>query len=1076
MGDTTSQNSEREAWLVGGERGQNIYSIPPSLPFLKTFAQALVSGDLIDGFSPKDDPFCLADATIYLPTRRAARGLSLELLEAMNAHTDGESGGKTGGGVALMPRIYTIGDLDEDEMILGLENDIPLDAHNKINTDERRIILARLVRAWSTALNPEDKELLEEEEIVLPSSAADAIRLASSVASFMDRVETEEIDWQKIQKLEPDTQAAWWQITIAFLKIVMEKWPALLDEKGKVNPAEFRSRLMNSRIEQLAGRANKGPVIVAGSTGSIPATTRLIIAVANLKNGAIILPGVDHHLPPDIALELAEKEELAQDSVLSTHPQFGLGRLAGKLNISFENIERLGEPDDDLSNRERLLNIALLPPKDSADWLHYRDSFSQDDVSKAVNDITLIEAAGDRQEALAIALVMRQALEIKGQTASLITPDRNLARRVTSELKRYNISVDDSGGTPLLLSTPTMFLRQVVKCMFNDPDPIVFASLLKNEHLLLVSDKHPAQKFSELLELLTLREIGVLPNIGTFKQTAMNRLAALKNIKYAPKEIKKLFPKHEEELVSFAGDLDEAFAPLIMLVKDKNSLNLHSVLKAAKETCHLLSLNTEGQSEIFDSIAGQSLGQFLDEHIALDTSDFEIKEYDVVPVIEALLGEKRITDANNSHPRLHIYGPLEARLQTSEIVILGGLNEGTWPQLGSNDPFLNRPMSSELGLPLPERRIGLSAHDFQQLSGNRKLYYTRSERVDGAPSIASRWLQRLMIFLGEAQSDAITNRGKEILEWVRLIDQPEGEFVPIQAPEPKPPVKARPTSLSITEIETWIRDPYAIYAKHVLKLHALPELVRDTDAAMKGNLYHKIVERFVDEWHGEITEAAYAKIIQIADEEFELMQLPDEIKSAWRPRFEPIAKSFLKWEKERFHKIKHSHLEVNAKAKVEKTGFTLRGRADRIDVLKDGSITVIDYKTGNSPSKEQAKTLSPQLALEGALAVKGHFEGIKSANIDALLYVRLRENTCKADDISTGRGAANIKPADEIIADAWENLEKLIEAYQNPTQGYVSRYAPAFEKQSFSKYDHLARFREWSITGDDDAESDGEIS
>lgn len=1064
MGNTTSKRNEKETWLYGGKLGENIYSIPPSLPFLKTFAQSLVSGELIDGFSPKDDPFCLADATIYLPTRRAARGLSLELLETMNSCH--------GNSVALMPRIYTIGDLDEDEMILGLESDIPLDAQNKINSDERRIILARLVRAWSTALEPKERELYEEEDIVLPSSAADAIRLASSVANFMDRVETEEIDWRDIKQLQPDTQAAWWQITIAFLQIVMEKWPEFLTEKGKINPAAFRSRLMNARIEQLASRATKGPVIVAGSTGSIPATTRLIKAVSELENGAVILPGIDHDLPPDIAIELAEKEELAQDSVLSTHPQFGLGRLAGKLNIALGDIERLGNPDDDLSTREQIMNIALLPPKDSADWLKYKAAFSDEEITKAVKGITLIQAAGDRQEALAIALVMREALETKNQTASLITPDRNLAQRVAGELKRFNIDVDDSGGTPLLLTTHAMFLRRIVKCVFNEADPVNFASLLKNEHLLLGLEKTTARKLSELLELVIIRDAGILPNIGNLKQCVTTQLAALKNIPYAPKDVKKLSLEDENTLINFADAFDNAFAPLIVLKNNETHLNLHSVLMAAKQTCHKLTINIEGQTNYFDSSAGKTLELFLDEHIALDTSDFEIRAFDVAPVLEALLGDKRITDSSNSHPRLHIYGPLEARLQTSDIVILGGLNEGTWPQLGSNDPFLNRPMSSQLGLPLPERRIGLSAHDFQQLSGNRKLYYTRSERVDGTPSIASRWLQRLTIFMGETHSEALKSRGDKILEWARLIDLPTGDFVPIQAPQPTPPVSARPTSLSITEIETWIRDPYAIYAKHVLNLHALPELMRNTDAAMKGNLYHKIVERFVEEWRGEITDFAFAKICAIADEEFKILNLPEEIKAAWQPRFAPIAKDFLSWEKQRHGEIKHSYLEIKGRAEVEDTGFVLRGRADRIDVLKEGTISVVDYKTGTSPSKEQAKTLSPQLALEGALAVKGHFEGVGSANIKDLLYIRLRENAFKIDDISTGRGAANTKPADEIIVDAWENLISLINAYKNPNQAYISRYAPAFEKQSFSKYDHLARFHEWSIAGDDDIEGE----
>lgn len=1063
MGEPISQEKSKQAWLAGGEPAGNIYSIPPSLPFLQTFAQALVAGELVEGFNPKDDPFCLADATIYLPTRRAVRGLNLELLKAIKS--------QCGGNATLMPRIYTIGDLDEDEMILGLESDAPLDANNKTSSDERRIILARLVRAWSAALKPESKALFEEEEIVLPSSAADAIRLASSVASFMDRIETEEIHWQQIQELKPDTEAQWWQITIAFLKIVMEQWPAFLKAQHKINPAEFRSKLMNARIEQLSAAAHKGPVIIAGSTGSIPATTRLITAIAKLKNGVVILPGVDHDLPPDIEMHLAESAELTQDSALSTHPQFGLGRLAGKLKISFANIEMLGDLNDDLALREKVLNLALLPPKDSADWLQYRETLNEEKLTQAVGDITLIEAAGERQEALAIALAMRQALETDGQTASLITPDRNLARRVGAELKRYNINVDDSGGAPLMVSSPAIFFRQFINCAFNDPNPVTYASFLKNEHLLLGRGKNTARKYCELLELLIIREAGVLPKFGQFKQATQTAFETLAQTKHAPKVLKNLSQDEIDALLAFVIDLDAILAPLNSLANTDTKLVLHDVLTAAKIACLEVSLaqvpDQDAQSQLFQSSAGEVLEHFLDEHIHLDTSGFEIKPYDVAPVIDALLSEKRITDANNSHPRLHIYGPLEARLQTSDITILGGLNEGVWPQLSSNDPFLNRPMSSELGLPLPERRIGLSAHDFQQLSGNRKLYYTRSQRVDSAPSIASRWLQRLTIFLGKSQTAAIKNRGAEILEWVKLIDQPEGPLTSLEAPNPKPPLEARPKSLSITEIETWIRDPYAIYAKHVLKLRALPDLVRNTDAAMKGNLYHEIVERFIKEWPNPITPDAYKKLDTIADEAFDALQLPDEIKSVWRPRFIPIGHAFLDWEKERHHTIKYSAIEIDALAKIEGLDFTIRGRADRIDVLENGNISVIDYKTGISPTGEQARTLSPQLALEGALAVKGHFEGIKAAPIEDLLYVRLRENAFKADDITTSK-----IQADEVIVNAWEDLKEHVKAYQISDQGYVSRYAPASQTQSFSKYDHLARFFEWSIAGDDDEAND----
>ncbi|MFK7903273.1 MAG: double-strand break repair protein AddB, partial [Nitratireductor sp.] len=968
MGSASNTIDGKENWLAGGQPANNVYSIAPSLPFLQTLAKALVSGQLISGFNPSKDPLCLADATIYLPTRRAARGFNLELLKAVKEQTGRE--------VALLPRIFTIGDLDEDEMILGFESDVPLDAFNKINTDERRLILARLVRKWTELLRPESKALFENEDIVLPSSAADAIRLASSVASFMDRVETEEVDWQDVKNIEVDAQAQWGQITASFLDIVMEQWPEVLKARDKINPAQFRTKLMDARIAQLQERAKKGPLIVAGSTGSIPATSRLIASISTLENGAIVLPGVDHDLLPDIALQLASHEELSNENVLSTHPQFGLGRLLGLLNCKQADVQTLGHEhlEDDLATREKLINLSLLPPNHTDQWQSLLKPYESAQVEAAFKDVTYVEAASERQEALAIALIMREALaENDTQSAALITPDRNLARRVGSELKRYNINIDDSGGAPLLLSIEANFLKLIAKCFFEDPDPVSYASLLKNKYLRVGLPAHKARNLAELIELLFIRDAGIVPKLGTFEHACKQKLATLEDTKYAPRILKNMSEETKADVLDFCHKIDVSFAPIASLLTDHDNLALNHLLDALSAVANKLAITEDAKIQLFDNSAGAALKSLLGEYSNIDCSGFEISSNDVVPVFEALMFEKRFTNPENSHPRLHIYGPLEARLQTSDVVILGGLNEGTWPQVSGNDPFLNRPMSSQLGIPLPERRIGLSAHDFQQMSGNRKLFYTRSQRVDNAPTIESRWLQRLNTLIGAEHSKTIKARGNSTLQLTQLIDKPEKEIVLATPPRPTPPAAARPKSLSITEIETWLRDPYAIYAKHVLGLYGLQKLVRDTDAAMKGNLYHAIAEEFTRQWDGEIVPAAYDKINEIADAEFEKVELPDEIKSVWRMRFDTIGKKLVEWQKNKQHKIRATFVEVSAKHKIHDVDFTLRGRADRIDVMHDGTLSIIDYKTGSAPSILEAKALSPQLGLTGALAFREAF-------------------------------------------------------------------------------------------------------
>jgi len=348
------------------------------------------------------------------------------------------------------------------------------------------------------------------------------------------------------------------------------------------------------------------------------------------------------------------------------------------------------------------------------------------------------------------------------------------------------------------------------------------------------------------------------------------------------------------------------------------------------------------------------------------------------------------------------------------------------------------------------------------------VIYTRALRIDDAPSIASRWLQRLATYVGKDTYMEMVARGDTYLQLSDLIDKGE-PVAPSERPQPKPPVSTRPNRLSFTEIETWIRDPYAIYAKHVLKLYALPPLVREADPALRGTLYHEILAKFVEEWSGPINQTAEQKLEMIAADCFDAAELPTEIDAAWRPRFNEIGKQFLKWEASRRETIKTSFCEIDANAEIGDTNFFLRGRADRIDLDHEGKLTVIDYKTGTNPSKLQARTTSPQLTLEGALASRGAFEGVPAAQINQLLYVRLKEGDAfKIDDIASVKKNDEQKTAGELAEFAYEKLIDQIIAYRSAEQGYISQYIPAPGQTYKGDYDHLARIREWSIDASDD--------
>jgi ATP-dependent helicase/nuclease subunit B len=200
-------------------------------------------------------------------------------------------------------------------------------------------------------------------------------------------------------------------------------------------------------------------------------------------------------------------------------------------------------------------------------------------------------------------------------------------------------------------------------------------------------------------------------------------------------------------------------------------------------------------------------------------------------------------------PRIHIWGTLEARLQSVDLLILGGLDEGIWPAEARSDAWLSRRMRRDIGLSPPERRIGLAAHDFAQALAQPRVIITRADKRGGAPTVPSRWLQRLATLIGPARMKRLVNDGRHFVRLARQLDQvPQADVKPATRPQPKPPVAARPRELSITSIELLIRDPYAVYARRILQLEPLDPIGQRADLRMRGNLIHDALSEFTKEW------------------------------------------------------------------------------------------------------------------------------------------------------------------------------------------------------------------------------------
>ena len=1021
---------------------------------------SLLHGRLINGFLPIDDPLLLSTATIFVPNRRAGRALATAFLGAGKADA------------SILPAIRMLGDVGDEEFGLGETLDGLLDLADTIHPRQRQLELAHLIEQWVSSLTEQTRALLDDEDITIPASKADAIHLADDLCRLLDQMTLEEISWPAIGKIIPEDRdwAEWWRLTATFLKIIMENWPEHLEARGLMDPAERQAKLLDLRTSGYERHGSKGPVIVAGSTGSVPATQRLLKAVAGLENGAIVLPGLDQHMPANEWQRLTAKAS-SGDSTLETHPQFGLAQLVTTLGLDQDDVVELAGLSGSSGERRQLVSLALAPADATAGWHDKARDFETGNLSEALRDITIVDAPGERQEALAIAVSMREVLEAPEKTAALVTPDRNLARRVSMELHRFGIEVDDTGGTPLKITPPALFLRNLIDVCFGAGGNVAATSLLKSPFCLAglpaVEALHHARNF----EIVALRGEIHTPQPGAFQQFLIRRREVLATSQHVHPAVRRISEADWDAMLEHACNVDSALKPLASLQQSQPLSVLFGILGNVAEA---LARNEAGEVLFLDGLGGTELAALFEDFAVSGAGDYQLHPNEFPKVFDALMGDQLVRPRHVSNPRIHIFGPLEVRLLDYDRVILAGLNEGTWPQIARNDAFINRAMRQELGMASPERRTGLAAHDFQQLMGKREVVLTRSQRVDKAPTVASRWLQRLLALVGEELGAQMEERGNRLLQVAGCLDHTGIPAKRADRPCPVPPVEVRPKSLAVTDIELWVRDPYALYAKRILGLQPLPPLERLPDALLRGTLYHAILAELIGDKQSDLdVETMFARASEIARRQIDEENLAPDLARIWYLRFCEIARGFVDWEVARQSEvpIADTFCEIKGELPVAEGRFKLRATADRIDRLQDGSLIVLDYKTGVGPSLTQARLtappLAPQMALEGAIARAGGFSGIPAGDLNKLAFYRLRRDQNAGEQDLAGSKLNEGELADDMLS----ALNALVRAFQNPERGYISRLYPFKENDMQGDYDHLARTGEWSFA--DEGDGDG---
>jgi double-strand break repair protein AddB len=921
------------------------------------------------------------------------------------------------GPAVLLPQIKLLTDLADVSMLDEIQPAVsPL---------RRRLELVPLI----TKLIESDTSL---------SARTSAFDLADSLATLMDEMNGEGVPPSVIKSLDVSDQSGHWARALTFIDIVQRYF-------GDTDEAPDKESRQRKVIETLTARWTETPpehpVIVAGSTGSRGATMALMQAVAKLPQGAVILPGFDSDVPSSVWAEL-------QDPMTSEdHPQYRFAKLVTLMGVDRDCIQNWLETASPVSGRNKIISLSLRPAPVTDAWLD--EGPNLENLEQAMGPVTLVEAPNPRTEAMAIAMRLRQAAE-DGQSAALITPDRMLTRRVTAALDRWGILPDDSAGIPLQLSPPGRFLRHVANLLTDELTVEHLLTLLRHPLSHSQDDRNDHLRFTSDLELYLRKEMIPFPTQDVLKGWAM------------------LNPSPER-----SAWVDWLCTHLTN-VKTSGMQPLESwvaLVRSLSET--IAGGGVPNQSgELWLKDAGKEALRIMADFETQAVFGGDTTASDFVGLLGSVLSGGEVRNEFAPHPNIMIWGTLEARVQGADLLILGGLNEGTWPEAPKPDPWLNRTMRNEAGLLLPERRIGLSAHDYQQAVAAPEVWLSRSIRSDDAETVASRWLNRLTNLLSGLPSldgpkvlESMIQRGND---WIAKVQALE-EVTSVQAaqrPSPQPPVAMRPRKLSVTEISTLIRDPYAIYAKHILRLKPLNAIQQPPDARRKGILVHSVLEEFVKQASSDHSKLTRQNLLQVMERQLEDQVPWPATRIKWLSDMERVADWFVEGERQRLsegHPIATENAAVGD-IEVGTTGYRLRVRADRIDRNTEGDVVLYDYKTGTPPSRRQQRNFDKQLLIEAAMMERGGFKAVGKSSVSHAAFVGVGRTPSIVEAPFEAKGSAEIRDdVGETPDETWARLQLLLNSYLNPETGFTARLM--MERDAYgSDYDSLSRYGEWDAT------------
>ncbi len=930
-----------------------------------------------------------------------------------------------------MPRMVTVGDLDLDEALGNLLDPLgATDIPPAVEPTQRWLELAALI----------EREIAEEGGPDLPGAAR--LRLARDMARAMDRLLVEDVspsDLTSDAVLDMlGNLSEHWKKSLRLFARVQARWLERLGELRMVDAATRRNMLFERAAKKWRSDTPTHSIIAAGVTSASPALARMLRVIADLPNGAVILPDLDLMMSDEAWDELGRAGAALEPggdvfgkSDALTHPQYHLKLLLGRMGIAREEVRPWHRKGDAAAEpaRSHAISSLFLPPQASQSWI------TMPADKRRLSGVRMMTTATGGEEAQAIAMMVREALEEPTKRVAVVTADRSLARRVTQHLERWNIAADDTAGKPLSLTPAGRLFGLLAGIASDGLEPAPLIATLGHP---LVQREEPDARGVWLKALRRFeRELrGPSPAPG---------FAPLRSV---------------ADKASVREWWDGAETVLTPLLTEADDISLADALDLLTTAAEALA----GEA-VWAREDGRALSAMVEDvRLHARARGTMIAPGDLAGALRDCMDAVSVRPPYGGHPRVSIYGLLESRMARAELIICAGLNEGTWPQPPGADPLLAPGILRALGVPGAEFRIGLSAHDLAGAMGAPEVVLSRAQRDTEGPTLASRFWLRVEALLGEKM--AADHRETAIPAMMPLLDRdPEASSEPYPRPRPKPSEAQRQVKISATALDRLLGDPYQFYAREILGLQSLNPLAADPfgDPALRGTLVHDIL----DAWHKARIDYPTLELVPFAEKQLTEKQVHPLFWGLWRPRICSALERFEEWVDDAANEGREV-IATEVWGEMMFEGVRVGGKPDRIDRLPDGTLAIVDYKTGSPPTASQVEAgYALQLGLLGLIADMGAFntdDGPLSGDATGFEYWSLSKKAGEFGFVDVpmkvGNKRSGLLPED-FLHEHERYLREAISKYIKGAEPFTAKENPDYP--GYTDYDQLMRLEEWQI-------------